>query len=103
MDIPVIWSYGFAQGTKRGLVLICLDVSKRREVMVKFAGKVVGGQADYWTLAADRITARNEFEVGEPQVNVRQGAVKRFASGSKVELARHSMPVLSWQVEDSAF
>ncbi len=102
-NIPVIWSYGFAQGTRRGLVLVCLDVSKRREVTVRFAGKVVGGQATCWTLAADRITASNEFEVGEPQVNVKQGVVKGFSSGSKMELAPHSMLVLSWQVEDSAF
>ncbi len=59
------------------------------------------GQVACWTLAANRITASNE--VGEPQVNVKQGVVKRFANGSKVELAPHSMLVLSWLVEDSAF
>ncbi len=100
-NIPAIWSYGFAQGANRGLALICLDVSKRREVIVKFAGKVMGGQATSWTLAADRITASNEFEVGEPQVKVRQGVVKGFGSGSSVELTPHSMVVLSWQIEDS--
>ncbi len=101
-NIPVIWSYGFSQGTKRGLVFMCLDVSKPREVTVKFVGKVTGDHATSWTLSADSITASNEFEVGEPQVKMRQGVVRGFARGSKVELAPHSMLVLSWQVEDSA-
>ncbi|MEJ2705941.1 MAG: hypothetical protein P8Z79_26165, partial [Sedimentisphaerales bacterium] len=38
-DVPAIWTYGFAQGNKRGLILISLDVSTPRPVIVKFAGK----------------------------------------------------------------
>ena len=102
-NIPAIWSYGFSRGTKRGLALMCLDVSKRRKVVVRFAGKVAGDHATSWTLSADSITASNEFEVGEPRVKVRQDVVKGFASGSEVELAPHSMLVLSWQIRDTAF
>ena len=101
-DIPVIWSYGFADGARRGLILICLDVSKPREVVVKFAGNAARREAASWALAADSITASNEFEVGEPQVVVKQGVVKGFANGSRITLAPHSMRVLSWQVENPA-
>jgi hypothetical protein len=98
-NIPVMWSYGFAQGTRRGLILICLDVSKPRSVIVKFAGKVAGDKATSWVLSADRITASNEFEVGKPQVKVKTNVLRSFASGTRVALAPHSMLVLSWEVE----
>ena len=98
-NIPVIWSYGFAQGRRRGLILISLDVSKSQPVAIKFDGKVTGDKATSWTLSADEITASNEFEVGQPQVNVKTRIVKGFSSGAKVELAPHSMLVLTWDVE----
>jgi alpha-L-arabinofuranosidase len=98
-NIPVIWSYGFAQGTRRGLILICLDVSEPRPVIVKFAGKVAGDKAASWLLGADRITASNEFEAGKPQVKVKTNVLRSFASGTRVGLAPHSMLVLSWEVE----
>jgi len=100
-NIPVIWSYGFAHGTKRGLVLISLDVSQTREVTVRFAGKAVDGMATSWALTAETISSSNEFEVGEPQVEVKEDMAKNFSNGSKFKLAPHSMLVLSWQVEDS--
>jgi hypothetical protein len=101
-NIPVIWSYGFSRGNMRGLILISLDVLTSREAIVKFAGKVVDGSTASWALTADRISSSNEFEVGRPQVAVKHDSVRQFRSGSKVELAPHSMLVLSWQVESSA-
>jgi hypothetical protein len=101
-DIPVIWSYGFADGTRRGLILISLDVSKAREVVVRFAGEVADGSTAFWALTGERISSSNEFEVGKTQVVVKDDLVRQFRSGSKVELAPHSMLVLSWQVENSA-
>jgi hypothetical protein len=98
-NIPVIWSYGFAQRTRRGLILISLDVSEPRSVIVKFAGKVAGDKATSWLLSADRITASNEFEAGKPQVTVKTNVLRSFASGTRVALAPYSMLVLSWEVE----
>ena len=98
-DIPVIWSYGFARGQKRGLILINLDVSTPRHVIVKFAGIVADGQATSWALAAETITANNEFEVGPPQVEVTKDILQGFSSGNRVTLPPHSMKVFSWEVE----
>ena len=98
-NIPAIWSYGFAQGNKRGLILINLDVSTARPVIVKFAGKVVDNKVTSWALATETITANNEFEVGRPQVEVTTNVLGDFSSGSKITLPPHSMKVLSWKVE----
>ena len=98
-NIPVIWSYGFAKGKRRGLILISLDVSKSQPVAIKFDGKVAGDKATSWVLSADELTASNEFEMVEPQVNVKTRIVKGFGSGAKMELAPHSMLVLTWEVE----
>jgi alpha-L-arabinofuranosidase len=98
-DIPIIWSYGFAHGTKRGLILISLDVSRPRSVIVKFAGKVAYGKATSWAMTADTITANNEFETGQPQVEVTKDVLREFSSGSRVTLPPHSMKALSWEVE----
>lgn len=96
-NIPAIWSYAFNQGSRRGLILISLDVSRPRSVIVKFAGKAAGGKAATWTLIAERIIANNEFEAGEPQVKIKEKVLSGFASGSRVVLAPHSMLVLSWE------
>ncbi|MFC1633863.1 hypothetical protein ACFL5Z_03410 [Planctomycetota bacterium] len=98
-DIPVIWSYGFAQDKKRGLILISLDVTTPRSIIVRFAGNAVQGKATSWTLAAETITANNEFEVEQPQVEITTDVLNKFSSGSRVVLAPHSMKVLSWEVE----
>ncbi len=98
-DVPVIWSYGFAQGNKRGLILISLDVSTPRPIIVKFAGKVADAKATSWTLAAETITANNEFETSQPQVEATTDGLQEFASGSRIMLPPHSMKVLSWEVE----
>ncbi|MFH1718923.1 MAG: hypothetical protein ABIF19_16325, partial [Planctomycetota bacterium] len=98
-NIPVIWSYGFVQGRKRGLILISLDVSKPQSVVVKFADKAAGGKAASWALSADSITANNEFEAGRPQVTVETNVLREFATGGRVVVAPHSMLVLSWEVD----
>jgi len=98
-NIPVIWSYGFVQGRKRGLILINLDVSSSQTVMLKFSGKVAGNEAAAWRLCGEAITSNNEFEVGSPQVTVETETLSRFRDGRKVELSPHSMMVLSWETD----
>ncbi len=96
-NIPVIWSYGFVEGSRRGVILINLDVSNSQTVVLKFAGKADGDEAEAWRLCGEAITANNEFEVGPPQVTVETETLSRFADGRKLDLAPHSMLVLSWQ------
>jgi len=101
-DIPVLWSYAFAEGTRRGLILISLDTSKPRPVVVAFKGEVAGGEARSWALAADAITASNEYEAGEPQVRLRERPLKPFASGQRLVLPPHSMTVVEWTQKGEA-
>ena len=98
-DLPVIWSYGFRDGTRRGLILVSLDTSKERTVAVAFQGRAVGGKASSWLVAAERITGSNEYEEGEPRVNVSEETISGFQSGRRVTLPPHSMRAMSWQVE----
>ena len=97
--IPTLWSYAFADGKTRGLILISLDTAKPHSAEIKFEGDVADGQARSWLLAADAITASNEYEVGTPQVAIREQALKPFASGQRLELPPHSMRVLRWELK----
>ncbi|HCO95769.1 MAG TPA: hypothetical protein DIU00_17790 [Phycisphaerales bacterium] len=97
-DIPVIWSYGFAEGRRRGLILMSLDVSSARPVEIAFAGRAVRDEAATWRLNADTITANNEFEVGLPQVTVSRDTLNSFGPGYEMILPPHSMIVLEWEV-----
>jgi len=97
--IPTIWSYAFAEGSRRGLILVNLDTSRTRPVAVEFEGRAAGGRAQAWLLSADSIAANNEFEQPEAQVKVRESAVPEFASGSRLALPPFSMAALAWQVE----
>ena len=97
--IPTLWSYAFADGRTRGLILISLDTSQARPVELKFDGEADGGRARSWLLAADSITANNEYEAGAPQVTVREEAVEHFRSGHRLSLPPHSMRVLRWTLK----
>jgi len=97
--VPVIWSYAFVDGTRRGLVLVSLDTSKPRQVALQFDGEPAGGKARQWLLTAERITADNEFESPEPQVRVVEREVTGFRSGTRLVLPPFSMSALSWQVD----
>ncbi len=98
-DLPVIWSYAFAGGNRRGLVLVSLDTSKPHPVAVAFDGKVAGGKARQWLLTAEKITANNEFESPQPQVRVIERTINDFQSGARLNLPPFSMLALSWQTD----
>jgi len=98
-DIPVVWSYGFAEGGRRGLILMSLDVSTARPVEIAFAGRPVQNKASLWRLSAEKITAGNEFEAGPPQVAVAQETLNDFGPGYKIMLPPHSMTVLEWEIQ----
>ena len=96
--LPVLWSYAFAEGKRRGLVLLNIDTSQARPVAVAFDGTVRGGKAKRWSLTAPSITANNEFEQPEPQVKLLKTEVAGFASGHHLTLPAHSACALEWEV-----
>ncbi len=96
--LPVLWSYAFAEGKRRGLVLLNIDTSQAHPVAVAFDGNVRGGKATRWSLTAARITAGNEFEQAEPQVKLVEDAVAGFAPGHRLTLPAHSAMALEWEV-----
>ena len=97
--LPVIWSYGFREGARRGLILVSLDTSGARPVAVRFDGKAAGGKAQSWLLTADRISASNEFENAAPQVKVVEKPIEGFASGKRLTLPPFSLLALEWNVQ----
>ena len=97
-NIPVVWSYGFAEGDRRGLILMSLDVSVARPVEIAFAGKPVQNKVSLWRMRAETITANNEFETGRPQVIVAQETLNDFGQNYKIMLPPHSMTVLEWEI-----
>jgi hypothetical protein len=98
-DLPVIWSYAFADGKRRGLILVSLDVADRQTVAVTFPERAHGGRAHSWLMAANRITDGNEYESGPPQVSVREEEIAAFQSGSRVVMPPFSMRALTWATE----
>lgn len=97
--IPDIWSYAFALDEKRSLVLINLSTSKTHAITLDLPERVDPAGAQSWLLAADRITANNEYEIGRPRVELRQQTLPAFRNGWKTELTPASMRVLQWNVE----
>ena len=94
-----IWSYGFAEGDRRGLILMNHDAGNARPVRVEFDGSVAGGKASTWTIANDDLYASNEPEVGEPQVEIEQGEIRGFRSGHEMALPPFGLAVLKWEIE----
>ena len=96
-SIPALWSYGFSDGNKRGLIVINLDTAKPHEIAVDFTG-TPAGPAKKQLLSAESITANNEFEQSEPQVVIREESIENFNSGTVISIPPHSMLTLSWSV-----
>ncbi len=97
-DIPCLWSYAFADGSTRGLILINLDTAKAHPIAIRFAGEVAGEAAQSWLLTADTIAASNEYEAGAPQVKITEEQVKDFESGSRIIVPAFSMRVVRWKL-----
>jgi len=99
-NLPTIWSYAFADGKKRGLILVNLDTSESHPVVIRFAGEVANGAARSWLLTADEIAASNEYEAGEPQVTIKEERIAPFRSGTRLKLPPFSMTALRWVVSE---
>ncbi|NQT53578.1 hypothetical protein HQ576_16090, partial [bacterium] len=100
--LPSLWSYAFAEGARRGLILINLDTAKARPVAIQFAGEVAPGTARSTLLAANSIAASNEYEVGAPQVVPADAPLADFKSGTQLILPPFSLRVLKWEIANVA-
>lgn len=98
-DLPVLWSYAFKDGNRRGLIVVNLDTSEKRPIRIEFDGAVGHAMAKGWLLGARTITASNEFENDTPQVEVREATLRNFRSGQTLTLPPHSMVAISWETE----
>jgi hypothetical protein len=96
--VPALHSYAFRDGRRRGLILLNLDVRQSHPVRIEFDGAVAGGKARQWLLTADRAGSNNEPEEPSPQVVLRERMLDSFASGSRIELPKHSMLALGWEI-----
>jgi hypothetical protein len=97
VEAPVLWSYAFVDGARRGLILVNLDTRRPRPVEVCFEGQVAE-PAQCWSLTADDISANNEFEQSEPQVQVLRSQLDPFDSGTRVTVPPFSMVAIRWHV-----
>ena len=95
--LPAIFSYGFVEGGRRGLILVSLDTVTARPIELQFDGNVAGAAAQSWLLTADNIAANNELESSQPQVQVRQQTITDFRSRWRYTLPPFSMLALSWK------
>jgi len=95
---PAILSYGFADGARRGLVLVNLDVEKDRPVSIRFDGRPRGGKATGYLLWSENVADNNEFESPAAKVRLVEREIPDFASGVQISLPRHSMTGLVWEV-----
>lgn len=96
---PALWSYAFADGRRRAIILVNLDTASSHPVSLAFKAKPVAGSAKSWRLASEKITDTNEFEEGDPKVRLVEEALPAFAAGSPIELAPFSMQAIEWEVE----
>jgi len=99
ITMPLICSYGFVDGDRRGLVLVSQDTRNSQEVEIRFAGQPANGLAKMWLLANDNLEANNEpdWSPDRPQVKLEERTIKDFASGHRVTLPKASMLVLEWK------
>jgi hypothetical protein len=95
-DVPLLWSYAFAEGNRRGLILLSYATEKEQKVAIEFEGSPVGGATAWW-LAGPELTSSNEPEVGEPQVAAREERIADFKSGTTLTLPPHSMVSVAWE------
>ena len=98
-DLPTVFSYAFADGKRRAVILINLDTSKAHPVTLEFDGQAQGATATGWLLCADKISAGNEFENAEPQVKIAEREFENFGGGATVTLPPFSMQAIQWTAE----
>jgi alpha-L-arabinofuranosidase len=93
-DLPAICSYAFADGNRRGLILVNLDVETAHEVAVTHPWTAVG-PAKFTTLTGNP-GDDNELE-HEERVFPVVSTIPSFRSGQHLVLPECSFSVLAWE------
>ena len=96
--LKTLFSYAFADGKERSLILLNLNVAQSQPVKLKLSG-IVAGAPQSWLLTADSIDANNEREQASPQVVVEENTITELANGSVITVPPHSMLALKWTVK----
>ncbi len=94
-----VWSFGFVEGDRRGIILMNHDAEKAHSVRIEFPGGAAGGKAATWTIDNEDPFASNEPEVGEVQVRVEKEELSGFRSGHRTTLGPLSLVAIEWQVK----
>ena len=100
-DIPRIHSYAFAEGKRRGLILVSNDPREAQPVNLVFEGGVKGGQAQFWLMDTPGLEASNEHDwaPAAPQVTVKEQQID-FRSGQSVRLPPATIMAFEWDVQE---
>lgn len=97
---PSVRALPFADGERRAMILLNLEVESPVKAQLAFEGGVRDGSVQWSRLGADDINAHNEMESPHPQVEITSGQWKNFASGFQIVLPPHSLMVLQWMQEE---
>jgi len=99
-NIPHIHSYAFAEGKRRGLVLVSNDPRAAQPLKLVFKGGVKGGTAQSWLMVTPGLEASNEHDWAPdaPQVTVKEETIK-FRSGQSVQLPPATIMAFEWEVK----
>lgn len=100
IELSPIASYGYRDGSRRGLILINQDTTQARTVRVNFSGNVTS-TVQGWRVAPSDAFADNENTATAPQVALETLTLPGFASGSTVTLPATGFLALSWTVDEA--
>lgn len=95
--LQTFFSYAFADGKSRSLILLNLDIAGERQVKLEL-NRPVDGAPQSWLLNGPAVDSSNERE-HEPQVIVTEGSVPNLADGTVVTVPPCSMLALKWNVK----
>jgi hypothetical protein len=98
-DVARIHSYGFAEGDRRGLILVSNDPRQAQPVEIKFEGEVQGGKARVWMVDSPEIEDTNEFDWSPagPSVKLVEREIE-FRSGQQIQLPPATLMSIDWTV-----
>jgi hypothetical protein len=100
VKFPILHSYALRDGTRRGLIIVNLDVVSNQAVQVLFGEPVQGNSATCWQLASGSITNDNEDYAVPPQVVLAESVVNGFTNGVELVLPAHSLQCYEWAIPE---
>lgn len=98
-DLPVVHSYAFADGKKRGLLLFNTDVTAPHTVKLAMPWTVAGGKALSCLLTSDKPTDNNEWESGEAKVKLVEKEMTDFSKDKTIVLPACSAMAIAFDVQ----